>query len=223
MVLIVGVDEAGRGPVIGPLVICGILIDEKNTQKLKAIGVKDSKLLTPQQRRSMFEKIKKAVNDYKIIEVSPKEIDAAVESESGMNLNWLEAHKTAELLNILKPDIAYIDCPSTNTSKYKAYLKKLLKKDIKLVVEHKADINYPSCSAASILAKVTRDKEIEKIKKKIGQDIGSGYPSDPITQEFIRKNYKKYPGIFRKSWATYKALTEAEKQKKLDQFQIYLV
>src|SRR3989344_8165194 len=196
--LIYGSDEAGRGPVIGPLVMAAVITEENNIEKLMRIGVKDSKLLTPEKRNSMFEKIKAAVKNYKIIIIQPNEIDEAVESTKGMNLNWLEAHKTAELLNNLKPDAAYIDCPSVNTKAYTAYLRKLLKHKVELFVEHKADLNYPVVSAASILAKVTRDIEIEKIQEKIKQDIGSGYPSDPVTQKFIKENYKKYPDIFRK-------------------------
>ena len=216
--LIFGSDEAGRGPVIGPLVIAAVVIEENDIEKLMKIGVKDSKLLTASQREFMFEKIKTAVKNYKIIMVQPKEIDEAVESTKGMNLNWLEAHKTAELLNNLNPNSAYIDCPSANTKKYTEYLRKLLKHKVELFVEHKADLNYPVVSAASILAKITRDMEIERISKKIKKNIGSGYPSDPITQKFIKKNYKKYPEIFRKSWATYKALINAKKQKKLGEF-----
>lgn len=218
MVLVAAIDEAGRGPVLGPLVICGILIEENKAKDLKSLGVKDSKLLTPMQRESMFEKIKKAVKDHKTIIIEPKEIDSAVESGKKTNLNWLEADKTVEILNQLKPGKAYIDCPSTNIKKYGDYLKRLLKKEIELIIEHKSDTIHVETGAASILAKVTRDREIKKIRKKIRQNIGSGYPSDPITQEFIKKNYKKYPEIFRKSWATYKALAGSENQKKIDQF-----
>ena len=89
---------------------------------------------------------------------------------------------------------------------------------MKLVLEHKADLNYPVVSAASILAKVTRDAEIEKIKKEIGVDFGSGYMSDPRTSEFLKKNYKKYPEIFRKSWAPYQKIIGAKSQKNLSDF-----
>ena len=67
MSLICGIDEAGRGPVIGPLVICGVLISEKDLPKLKALDPKDSKLLTPKKRSELEKKIKRVVKDYKII------------------------------------------------------------------------------------------------------------------------------------------------------------
>jgi len=211
--LVAGIDEAGRGPLIGPMVMAGILIDEKDVDKLKAIGVKDSKLLSQKQREILYKKIIEIVHDYNIVVVEPAEIDETLASADS-NLNWLEAQKTAIILNELKPDKAIVDAPSNNIKAYEDYLRNLLKKDMKLVVEHKADLNYVESGAASILAKVTREEEIAVMKKKVG-DFGSGYPSDPKTQEFLKKYHNKYPDIFRKSWATYKKVAG---QKGLDEY-----
>jgi len=90
--------------------------------------------------------------------------------------------------------------------------------DIKIISEHKADENYPVVSAASILAKVTRDEEIEKIKQQIGVNFGSGYPSDETTQRFLEENYDKYPDIFRKTWKSYKNVLKQKSQKGLGEF-----
>ncbi len=269
MALICGIDEAGRGPIIGPLVICGTVIDEKDSARLKSIGVKDSKLLTPKQREELFDKVKSIVKAYKIIIVEPKEIDDAVESDT-LNLNWLEALKSAEILHLLEKEVkfekAILDCPSNNVSAYRNYVRNELRKlenkcksnhadsfdesrkqysksSINIIAEHKADFNYPVVSAASILAKVTRDEEIHKIEQKVRKElgksgsesdenkagakvnIGSGYPSDPYTQKFIKENYTNFPDIFRKSWATYKELEGKDakvkpikSQKKLGEF-----
>lgn len=217
MTLICGIDEAGRGPVIGPMVMAGVLIDNKDEKKLKAIGVKDSKQLTPDQRERLAEEIKKIAKKIRIVIIEPKVIDFHVMGESS-NLNWLEADKTIEIIDSLKPDAVYIDCPSNNTTAYKNYFAKKIKSDIKMYAEHKADQKYPVVSAASIIAKVTRDAEIEKIKAKIGVDFGSGYPSDPRTTKFLEDNWQKYPDIFRKSWGTYKEFANAEGQKKLGEF-----
>ena len=122
------------GPIIGPMVMCGVLTDEEGAEQLKKIGAKDSKLLSPKQREQLFGKIIKIVKDYKIVIVSPAEIDASVQSDDGMNLNWLEAHKSAEIINTLKPDKIIIDSPSNNVKNYKKYLMELLKKDRKSVV-----------------------------------------------------------------------------------------
>ena len=218
MVLLCGVEEAGRGPVIGPLVMCGVLIKEEDEAKLTAIGAKDSKLLTPKTREILFDQIKGMVKGYKIIIVSPADIDKTLLSADS-NLNWLEADISAELINFLKPDVAILDCPSTNIPAYRNYVKNKLKnKKIKVIAEHKADVNYPVVSAASILAKVTRDREIEKLKKKIGMNFGSGYPSDARTQGFLKKHYKDFPDIFRKTWSSYKRVAAPKNQKKLGEF-----
>ncbi len=214
---ILGIDEAGRGPMIGPLVLAATVIDAKDEKKLIEMRVKDSKLLLPRQREELFDQIKEAVAAYRIVAVSPQEIDAAVESEE-TNLNWLEADHSAALINELKPDKAILDCPSPNIKAYTAYVKKRLTVKCEIVAEHKADENYPIVSAASILAKVTRDREIAAIKKRIGQEIGSGYPADPITKAFVEKHYQRYPDIFRKSWAPYKALLRKKGQKRLGEF-----
>jgi len=112
-----------------------------------------------------------------------------------------------------------LDCPSNNIGAYAGYVKNLLdNKETKIISEHKADLRYAVVSAASILAKVTRDREIEKMEKTIKKKIGSGYPSDPVTQEFLKKNHDKKLGIIRKSWASYKELIKGKGQKKIGEF-----
>ena len=216
MVLIAGLDEAGRGPVIGPLVMAGVLVKEEKLENLKNIGVKDSKLLSPLKRERLYDQIIDIAEDHVIIIVPPKEIDNALNSDD-MNLNWLEAVKSAEIINKLKPSKAVVDCPSNNIQAYSNYLKKRLTVKCDLVVEHKADLNYVESGAASILAKVTRDNEIEKLKKQCRIDFGSGYPSDPKTVKFLKENYDKY-NFFRKSWASYKNDIDGKKQKGLDDY-----
>lgn len=205
MTRLAGVDEAARGPVIGPLVMCGVVVDPEDIPQLAEIGVKDSKLLTPKKREFLFEPIKKIVKAYKIIIIEPQEIDDAVNSDT-TNLNFLEAIKTALILNELKPDKAIVDCPSNNIAAYKDYLQNLLTVKMDLILEHNAE-KHLQVAAASILAKVTRDRIIAELEKKYGK-MGSGYPADPVTQAFLKKNAKKYPEIFRKSWATYKKIAQ---------------
>jgi len=206
------------GPVIGPLVVCGVLIQEKDESKLANIGVKDSKLLAPKRREALFEQIKNIAKDYKLVIVSPQDVDAAL-SASHLNLNKLEAQKMAVAINELKPDKVYLDCPSTNIKQFVSYLKKHVKdKKTEIIAEHKADVKYLVVGAASILAKVTRDREVKKIRDKIGIDFGSGYPADEKTAEFLKKYWNKYPSIFRKTWASYKKAAEASKQKGLEEF-----
>lgn len=203
--------------------MCGLLIKEGDEKDLVRLKVKDSKLLTKGTREYLFDKIKGVAQKYKIITVEPAEIDKAVHNHDGLNLNRLEARKSAEILNELNPNKSIIDAPSNNIKSYKKYLLKYVNnKQIEIVLEHKADVNYPVVSAASILAKVTRDNEIEKIKNKIGIDFGSGYMADPKTVEFLKNNFEKYPELFRKSWFPYKELLNQKFQKGLSEFTQFL-
>lgn len=220
--LTLGIDESARGPCIGAMFIVGALFEEEKLITLKKLGVKDSKLLVHRKRVWLAEKIVNVAKKIKIIKVSPAEIDEAVEGENGLNLNWLEALKQAEIINELKPDKAVIDCPSPNISSYTNFLKKYIDKELLdkmiLIVEHKADKNFIECSSASIIAKVEREKEVEKIEKITGMSIGSGYVSNPVCQKFLKDNFDKFPDIFRKSWISWKNHDEAKKQKKIEDF-----
>ena len=216
MVMICGIDEAGRGPVIGPMVIAGVMIKEKDIPKLRNIGVKDSKLLSLSQRERMFEQIKKAVKDYRIFVVSPKQMVDALASPD-LNLNKLEGLTSAKIANELNPDKVIIDCPSNNIPDFVKYVAGFLEVNAEIIAEHRADAKYEVASAASILAKVTRDREIEKLKQKYNIQIGSGYPSDPLTRKFVEENYNKYD-FFRKSWSSYKKVAEKKTQSRLSGF-----
>lgn len=216
--IICGVEEAGRGPVIGPMVMAAVCIEEKDQKRLKAIDVKDSKLLSPKKRELLFDRIKEIVRDYKIIIISPAEIDDVLNGED-LNLNSLEALTSAKLIDSLSPDKAILDCPSNNIPAYTRTVRKFLKNDdVEIIAEHKADLNHIVVGAASILAKVTRDREIEEIKRTLGVDFGSGYPSDPKTVAFLEKNWAKEDVIFRKSWASYKKLAKSRNQKSIGDF-----
>ncbi len=219
MTLIAGIDEAGRGPIIGPLVIAGVLIDEKDEQKLKAAGVKDSKLLDKATRERLFDEIKGIAKSFLIIEVPAGEVDDAVFGKGGLNLNSLEARKTALILNSLNPAVAYVDSPSNNLSAYRQLLASQLENPkMKVIAEHKADVNYPVVGAASILAKVRRDREIERIKKEIRIDFGSGYLSDPKTAAFLEMHHEGHGSIFRKSWLPYQQKLSSKFQSTLERY-----
>ena len=202
-----GIDEAGRGPVIGPLVIAAVVIDEKNLSKLEALGVRDSKKLTPRRREKLFNEIIELLDDYAIIELSPEQID-----EREGTMNEFEIKNFIKALNSLrvKPDVLYIDAADVKEKRFGEIIGKGLSFSPKIIPEHKADAKYLPVSAASILAKVTRDKAIEKLKKQYGE-IGSGYPSDPRTRKFLEEYYKEhgeFPPIVRKSWKTLRKIEE---------------
>jgi ribonuclease HII len=218
--LISGVDEAGRGPVIGPLVIAGVSIDENNLPKLVDLGVKDSKLLSPQRRERLASQIKKLTLNYHIVLLSPAEIDRVVESKRKLHkLNRLEAQAMAKVIAVLKPDVVYVDASDILADRFGEHIAENLSFSPKIISEHKADVNYPVVSAASIIAKVERDKVISQLQKKHG-NMGCGYPSDSNTIKFLEdwiRKFGSYPDFVRKSWKTAKRIKrEADsRQKKL--------
>ena len=201
--LIAGVDDAGRGSVIGPLVIAGVLISEEDMPKLVELGVKDSKLLSPQRREKLAAEIKRIAKKYTVIKLSPKDVDAVVERGVKLHrLNRLEAQTMAKVIEALKPDIAYVDASDVLEERFKQHILECLPFKVEIVSEHKADRKYPVVSAASIIAKVERDSEIAELAEKYG-DFGCGYPTDPKTISFLQKCLQKtgeYPDFVRKSW-----------------------
>ena len=219
--IIVGVDEAGRGPIIGPLVMAAAAIKEEDLVQLDYLGVKDSKLLSKEAREELFERLHEVLFDFRIELIEPDAIDSALKDPLS-NLNWLEAETSARLTSDLNPSIVYVDCPSRNIEAYTGYFKNKLSAGVAencdIVMEHKADEKYRIVGAASILAKVIRDRAIEHIKKEIGEDFGSGYLGDERTRKFLEENFSKYPEIFRKSWKPYQDLITDKKQKKLGEF-----
>jgi ribonuclease HII len=222
MTLIIGIDDAGRGPVLGPMILAGVLIkeEEKDNETLRSWGAKDSKLLTPKKRKEIKENI---INQFKYhVETSqPKEID------DSSNLNWLEAIKAAMIINKLTEDLdekvnVIIDCPSTNIESWTAYVQKLIKKPeiVSLSCEHKADLNHPVVSAASIIAKERREDDLKELKQELDINFGSGYPSDPTTKEFLKDNWSnpKFEKLIRKSWNTYKKIAKDAKESQKELF-----
>src|SRR3989344_5950409 len=189
--LTLGIDDAGRGPIIGPMILAGVLIDENASVLLKKLNVRDSKkYLNNSYRIEISKTIKQVSKRFHIVKSSPQFIDSSLEKR--INLNTIEAMKTAEIINALNPKKEKIkiivDCPSTNIHKWRNEVLGLIEhpKNIELLCEHKADVNHISVSAASILAKVAREEEVEKLKKeyeKYGKP-GSGYPADPDTKVF---------------------------------------
>lgn len=210
---ICGIDDAGRGPVIGPLVIAGILVDEHGLQRLIQIGVRDSKALSLKRRERLAEQILKVIERYHIIKVQPWEIDVVVERGRRLNrLNRLEAHVMARIICELRPDIAYVDASDVLPERFKQHILEEVPFKVEIISEHNADKIYPVVSAASIMAKVERDREIERLKREYG-DFGSGYPADPKTISFLKGWVKKhglYPDFVRKSWKTAKEILKSK-------------
>ena len=194
---ICGVDDAGRGSMIGPMVIAGISIEKKNIPKLRKLGVRDSKKLSPKKRELLYKQIVKLVDDYHVIRIPPRTIDKYVFEH---NLNHLEAKKMAEVISNLNPDISYVDSCDVNAARFGREISDLSKKS-KVKSYHYADSRFVVVSAASIIAKVSRDHSIMRLNKTA--NLGSGYPSDKKSVNYVKKvvsSKKSLPTSIRKSW-----------------------
>jgi ribonuclease HII len=201
--LVAGVDEAGRGCVIGPLVVAGVAIKTENLPLLTELGVKDSKLLTAKKREEIYPEIVKIIENHNIIKVQPNQIDKVVLSSRTLHkLNRLEAQTMAKIIEALKPDEAYVDAADVLEHRFENHIRECLTIKTKIIAQHKADRTFPVVSAASIIAKVERDKEIANLKIEYG-DFGSGYLTDNKTMVFLKRLLDEngdYPDCVRKSW-----------------------
>jgi ribonuclease HII len=201
--LVAGIDEAGRGCVIGPLVIAGVLVKEEDLGALAALGVKDSKLLTAKKREELAPQIISLAQKHVVLKVSPLEIDRAVESQRRLHkLNRLEAQTMGQIVTALEPNVAYVDAADVVERRFGQHILEASTFKTQIISEHKADRTYPVVSAASIIAKVERDSAVAALRSQFG-DFGTGYLTDPKTTQFLtqwlRAN-REYPDCVRKSW-----------------------
>lgn len=220
---ILGIDEAGRGPVIGPMVIVGVVATPNQIGIINKHVKKDSKGYTPLKRATLYEYIVNTAKDILVNKVSPAEIDEWVISRGG--LNEMEAYYTSRIIldasSRYRLGVIYVDACDAQAENYKNRIMKYLPdeiRDINIVSEHKADEKYTIVSAASIVAKTIRDRIIEELRDKYG-DFGSGYPSDPKTKRFIETtNNIEALSIVRKSWKPIRKLIEKRSVKDLGDY-----
>jgi len=213
--VICGIDEAGRGPVVGPMVVAGVQID--NEDVLSDINVRDSKKCTPERRERLAKIIKSRARAVNFVVLHADEIDNL---RSKMTLNEIEVEAFCKVMKSLKSDVYYVDSADVDEKRFARELMNRLDYNAKIVSHHKAEEKFLVVAAASIIAKTTRDriiKEIEReLRKKLDIPLGSGYPSDPTTIKFIEEwinRFKELPPHVRKSWKTIKKLSH--KQSKL--------
>ena len=215
--IVAGVDEAGRGSILGPMIVAGIKIDKSKLKQLRMMGVKDSKKLAPKAREKLYRKILKVVDDYYVCKVTPRKIDHFV---SMKKLNALEANTMAMIINKLKPQEAFVDSCDVSPERFRTAIMSTLKCRARIYSSHHADSNNIAVSAASIIAKVNRDREIARIRKKIS-NIGSGYPSDKKTMRFVYRwvrTHGKAPKFARSSWKPLRELLNRYSQMKISDF-----
>ena len=212
--MICGVDEAGKGSVLGPMVIAAVGISSDDI--LKDIRVRDSKLLSAKERERLYKIIRKKCQ-VATVRLDAQQIDIV---RRDMTLNEAVARAHAQVIVKLSPDYAYLDACDVNTFRYAEMVKNHLVLPCEIISEHHADEKFPVVSAASIIAKVTRDRAIATLAKKYGT-IGSGYPSDPVTIGFLNSYIDEHnvpPPIARKSWKTVSAILSKKSQRNLNDF-----
>ena len=211
--MICGVDEAGKGPVLGPLVVAAVAVD--NAKDIQDLGIKDSKQLTPEKRKELSNLIKNKFS-FAIEIIEAERVD---EYRKQNKLNDLNREAFEKLISKLNPNVAYVDAADVNEHRFGKQIKEKLtnENDTDVISMHKADAKIDVVAAASIIAKETRENEIRKLKEEIG-DFGSGYPSDERTIKFLKSFYAdngKWPTGTRKSWKTVKRIRPV---KTLDDF-----
>lgn len=210
---ILGIDEAGRGCVIGPLVVAGVMISSGDLEKLKALGVRDSKRLTRAQRAQFAREIERLAQHIIVLEIEPDKLDE--------NLTEVELRAMAQIIRESRAEHVYLDLPVGPLARERfqaaldAHLRQLEAGEGEwsrrsLVAENKADAKYPIVSAASIIAKVYRDRAIERLHQEYG-DFGWGYPGELKTRAFLKEFYERtgrFPPCARRKWRTLRKLSE---------------
>lgn len=206
---VAGVDEAGRGCVIGPLVVACALFNESKIDDLRLIGVRDSKQLSPKRREVLAIETKALAVKWAFFDLQPWAIDLVVErAQKYRKLNYLEAMAMAKVIRDLHPDKVYIDPADVDPSRFQDQILRVLPWRPEVVCESHADAKFPVVSAASILAKVRRDRIVGELREKYG-DFGSGYPSDWKTVSFLESWFRENnscPPFIRGSWKTVKRI-----------------
>jgi ribonuclease HII len=205
-----GLDEAGRGSVMGPLVVGAVFAESDDG--LREMGARDSKKLTPKARARLYGEITSGY-EWRVVVASAAEIDARMGLAS---LNDIEADMFAEAASGSGADVVYADCPDVNEDRFSRAMTARL--GVRTVAEHGADDSRPIVSAASIVAKVTRDRMMAEIWEELGADAGSGYPGDARTMGFIEKWIREHgsaPEHARRSWEPVRRLTTLSKASRL--------
>lgn len=187
---------------IGSMFVAGLVIDEKKLFDLASMGVRDSKQLTPQKRETLAAKLERIADDYYVFEVKAEVID---ELRQMITMNDIMVRSFSQVVGKLAADKAILDAADVNPDRFARRIKEMSSTKMEIIAEHKADKNHLVVAAASILAKVYRDRSIEELKTSLGLNVGSGYPSDPATKAFLEswiKDHGDFPPFVRHSWKT---------------------
>lgn len=218
-----GVDEAGRGPVLGPMVYAICYCPLSHLAELEALKVADSKTLSESERERLFAKINQdgdAVG-WALDILSPNLISTSMLGRVKYNLNSLSHDTATGLIQYALDQGVHVTQVFVDTvGSPESYQKRLQQSfpGIEVTVKAKADALYPVVSAASICAKVARDQAVRdwqflETLEDLDTDYGSGYPNDPKTKAWLRKYVEPvfgFPQFVRFSWSTAQSILEKE-------------
>ncbi|MFP4546478.1 MAG: ribonuclease HII [Methanomassiliicoccales archaeon] len=213
--MICGVDEAGRGPVMGPMVVAAVMIEGEGP--LTELGVKDSKQLTPARRSALSVSISE-ICQMEVRAIGPEEID---HHRGSMSLNAIEVEAFASLINRLRPRRAFVDAVDVDPGRMRSHLEGMVGSEVEVTCQHRADECFPVVSAASIVAKVIRDRLMREVEEELGGPVGSGYAHDPVTRAFLEKwirDHGDLPPHTRRSWITAKRMVSLSKVARLGEW-----
>ncbi len=212
-----GLDEAGRGSVLGPLVVGAFACTTGSIPAVVAAGARDSKLLSPARREAVYARLAE-LGERRWIALPPRTIDRYV---ARGRLNELELEAFAELVRALRPDVAYVDACDPDAERFGRRLGTLAGGTVRVVSRHRADRDVPIVGAASVVAKVQRDAELTALRSAVDEPLGTGYPSDPTTRECVRRHAAdggRVPPWMRRSWETVQRVKRDRPARTLDQF-----
>jgi len=213
-----GLDEAGRGSVLGPLVVGGFLLPESRLGELRELGVRDSKLLSPTRRASIARALAE-LGTPSTISIPPPRIDRAV-ARGG--LNDLEAEAFGRLVRRARPHRSFVDaCDPVEARFGRLVARRAGVPPGRVIARHHADRDHLLVGAASIIAKVQRDAEVDALRRTLPEEIGSGYPSDPTTRRYVTDLVERgapLPFWVRGSWKTVRNLKRAAATRTLDAY-----
>jgi ribonuclease HII len=214
---VLGIDEAGRGSLVGPLVVGGFLVDADRIPELTAIGVRDSKTLSAARREEIYATLPSIGRSW-AIPLPPRTVDRAVHRGK---LNDLELDAFAKVVRQARPDMAFADACDPVAERFGRRLGAASGNCCLVHARHKADRDLPVVGAASIVAKVHRDRALGRLRARLGEELGSGYPSDRETVEFVRQTLSgggPIPSWLRASWATTERLIQGRAARPLEAF-----
>lgn len=207
-----GLDEAGRGSVIGPMAVAGVWVRADRVDQLAGLGARDSKQVPRARRGEILARIQAVAVHHRVVLIPPERIDAA-------SLTLLEMEALAELIGERPADRIFLDVPTPprGIAPFLEALQRRVGRPLPLVGENRADETYPIVGAASILAKVTRDRELDAVREVYG-DVGWGYPGEPQVKRFLESWYRRersFPPVVRSRWSTAREIVAAVEQASL--------